>query len=187
MKKDQYQERYKNHQSRKRDQLIEILNSRVSQRIFNGEPITENEIKAILINMAKVPNSCSRQAVYAKIIEQRDEKELLGAFLVGGVGWIHRAEKILLLFAAKEAYKAGDEVLFMPYLDAGAVLMTSYLICESMNIGVCFVNPNIRKRNLEFFNKNFNDKDDIFCGALAIGKYDKKVSKNAKKTNILIK
>jgi len=186
MKKDIHQERYIGHQNKKKKQLIEILENRVSQRIFNNEPITEQEIKKITHYMAQVPNSCSRQAIYSTIIDDRVSKELLGGILVGGVGWIHRSDKIILLFANNLAYKSENEITFMPYLDAGAVLMAGYLICEEMNIGVCFVNPNIRKEFKKYFIENFNKGELIFCGALAIGKYDKKAKKTIKKNNILI-
>jgi len=187
MKKDIHQKRYSKHQAKKKGQLIEILQSRVSQRIFNNEPITGAEIMNITKAMAEVPNSCSRQSVYATVISDRIQKELLGGLLVGGVGWINRADKILLLFANGDAYKAPGEIKFMPYLDAGAVLMACYLICEDMNIGVCFANPNIRKQYKKYFTENFNKGELIFCGALAIGKYDKKAKKNKKKYNILKK
>ena len=187
MKKDIHQKRYTKHQSKKKRQLIEILESRVSQRIFNNDPITDEEIKKITHYMAQVPNSCSRQAIYAIVIDDRVSKELLGGLLVGGVGWIHRADKVLLLFAFGDAYKAAGEIKFMPYLDAGAVLMSCYLICEEMNIGTCFVNPNIREEYKKYFSEKFNKGGLIFCGALALGKYDKKAGKNIKKNSILIK
>lgn len=186
MQKDIYQERYIKHQSKKKKQLIEILENRVSQRIFNNESITEQEILKILHYMAEVPNSCNRQAIYSSVISDRTKKELLGGILVGGVGWIHRADKIILLFANDATYKAGNEITFMPYLDAGAILMACYLICEEMDIGACFVNPNIREEFKKYFIENYNKGNLIFCGALAIGKYNKKAKKTIKKNNILI-
>jgi len=187
MKTDKFQKRYIDHQKRKRTQLIQIFNERVSQRIFNGEKISDSEMAQILESIAKVPSSCSRQAIYGKVIDGRDQKELLGAFLVGGVGWVHRADKIILLFASRKAYKAGNEIEFMPFLDAGVVLMACYFICESLKIGTCFVNPNIREKNKPYFSDNFNEDNDVFCGAIAIGKYDTKTKANLKKKNITLK
>jgi hypothetical protein len=44
-----------------------------------------------------------------------------------------------------------------------------------MNLGCCFVNPNIRPENQEFFKQRFDIKNSqLFCGALAIGQYDLK-------------
>jgi nitroreductase len=183
--KDKYQKRYEAHQKRKK-KLIDLLNSRASQRIFNGEEIEDWKCEFLLESMAKVPSSCGRQAVFGKIISDRTEKELLGALLVGGVGWIHRADKIILLYADPQAYKAGNEISYMPYLDAGAVLATAYLLCEDMRIGCCFVNPNVRDKNKELFANNFN-RYGIFCGALAIGNYDKKAKVLPKKKSIIIK
>jgi len=187
MKKDIHQKRYEAHQKKKKKQLSELLENRVSQRIFNGEPIPRQDINHLLKNMAKAPSSCGRQAVYAKVIEDRTEKEMLGALLVGGVGWIHRADKIILLFADEMAYKAGGERNFMPYLDAGAVLATAYLICEDMGIGCCFVNPNIRVKNHSIFGERFNQWGNIFCGALAVGYYSKRPKPSPKKKSIIIK
>jgi nitroreductase len=186
MKKDIFQERYKKGQERKKAQLVTLLDNRSSQRVFNGESITDSEFDFLLENMAKVPSSCSREAIYATTAQDRTKKELLGALLVGGVGWIHRADKIILLFADPLAYKAGDEIKFMPYLDAGAVLATAYLLCEEMGIGCCFVNPNIREENKKIFHERFRTTG-IFCGALAIGRYDKKAKPTKKKPIITLK
>lgn len=185
--RDIYQERYTAHQKRKKSQLKKMLDSRSSQRIFNDKKIHGNDIMYILRYMAKVPTSCGREAIYAKVIEDRTKKELLGAFLVGGVGWVHKADKIILIFADKSAYKAGDEIKFMPYLDAGTVLATAYLLCEEKGIGCCFVNPNVRQGNREMFDKTFGVGGVIFCGALAIGYYDEKARVLTKKESIIIK
>lgn len=187
MKKDRYQKRYEKHQKRKK-KLIDLLNSRSSQRIFNNKPIEQDKLELLLGCMTKVPSSCGREAISGIVIEDRTEKELLGALLVGGVGWIHRADKIILLMADTTAYKAGDEIKFMPYLDAGAVLATAYLVCEDMGIGCCFVNPNVRKENMGIFvDKFWGACNTIFCGALAIGYYDEKAKVLPKKKSIIIK
>ena len=74
-----------------------------------------------------------------------------------------------------DCYKNPAERDFMPYLDAGVIIQTAYLTCEALNYGVCFVNPNIRPENQEFFKQRFGIKENqLFCGALALGKYDKK-------------
>lgn len=118
------------------------------------------------------PSSCDRKGVKIEVIENRHDKEILSGLLVGGVGWIHRANKILLLFANLEAYKAPGEKTFMPYLDAGFQGMTVYMAAEALGLGCCFVNPNIRQENKRFFQTRFGGKDKLFCGALAIGKYE---------------
>jgi len=188
MKKDIYQKRYEAHQKRKKTHLMCLLNIRSSQRVFNDKPVEDWKVECLLEYMAKVPSSCGREAIYGTVESDRDEKEVLGAFLVGGVGWVHRADKIILLFAKREAYKATNEIEFMPYLDAGAVLETAYLVCEDMGIGCCFVNPNIREINKSIFLQRFSPyKNDIFCGALAIGYYDKKSKPSKKKKSIIIK
>jgi len=185
--KDIYQERYTKHQARKKKQLIEMLDSRSSQRVFNDKPIDPDKTELLLANIAKTASSCGREAIYGVVVEDRTRKELLGALLVGGVGWIHRADKILLFFAAESAYKAGGEIDFMPYLDAGVVIGTAYLICEAMEVGCCFVNPNVREENKWIFSNKFGQVRDIFCGALAIGNYDKKAPVVKKKKSIIIK
>jgi nitroreductase len=63
----------------------------------------------------------------------------------------------------------------MPYLDAGVIIQTVYLATEALNIGCCYVNPNIREENKEFFKKRFKIEGDVlFCGALVLGKYNLK-------------
>lgn len=187
---DVYQERYLKHQKHKRQTLIStygttdfrlyseeeqkvfdcIVNSRRSQRTFNG---TEIDISPILKILKMVPSSCNRHAIYMKTITERDDKDLLSGLLVGGVGWIHNAYTVLLLFADLRAYKGLSEGP-LPYLDAGVMVQMAYLAAEVNNIGCCYVNPNVREHNQGFFAQRFGQ--DLFCGALAFGKYDYKAT-----------
>ncbi len=118
------------------------------------------------------PSSCDRKGVRYKVIEARDGKDLLSGLLVGGVGWVHRADKIVLLYTDMEAYKSPAERDFMPYLDAGVMIQSFYLACEVLGIKVCYVNPNIRENNKEFFKSRFFPELDEYkyLGAIVIGK-----------------
>jgi nitroreductase len=157
-----------------------ILSNRSSQRVFNNEKIREEEIKELLDAVLLAPSSCNRQAISISIIEGEDLKTL-STLLVGGIGWANKADKIILLFANMLAYKSPAEVEFMPYLDAGFIGGGLYLKAESMNLGICFVNPNIRPENKETFNNLFNKLNYRFCGAMVLGKYDKKTAPNIKR------
>lgn len=181
---DRYQQRYLKHQAKKREQLIEIFESRRSQRNYNGKEIDTKVIDKILEESAKAPSSCNRQAVYAQVVAEREDKDFLSGILVGGVGWIHRADKIILLFAAKEAYKAGDEIRFMPYLDAGVHIAYLQLLGETHGIGMAYVNPNIRQKHRKIFEELYGN--DIYCGAIACGYYDKKAEITHKKKSLKI-
>lgn len=191
---DIYQERYLAHQKRKADILKstygtdkfkkysekeqaifeEILKSRVSQRAFTNEPINDKIINRILELAENRPSSCNRKGIEIKVVTERDDKSLLGGLLVGGVGWVHRASHIFLFLAWEEAYKSPAEKGVMHLIDAGVLAQTLYLICESMNIGSCYINPNVRDSNKEFFSKNFIPQGYIFGGAMAIGNYQLK-------------
>lgn len=192
MQEDLYQNRYLIHQKNKSETLLggnmirqdykyakevadtfmEVMENRRSQRIFNKEVV---DVTPILEAMRLAPSSCNRQAISVSLVKDRNSKDILGGLLVGGVGWIHRADTIILLWAVGSAYKATEEIFFMPYLDAGVYIMAAYLAAEVHNIGICFVNPSVRLGNREFFEQKFRPHDDlIFCGALAIGMYDKK-------------
>jgi len=187
---DVFQERYTKHQEDKAKQLksgygidkpelspsfqqylLAIVEHRASQRNFNKEPVTFEELEYILYVVGHSPSSCDRHAIRIKVIEDRDSKELLGGILVGGVGWIHRADKILLLLADTTAYKEGLD--FMKYLDAGVVAMNIYLACEVLSVGACFVNPNIRENNKDIFRKIIPDSNLVLCGAMPVGHFDK--------------
>jgi len=190
---DQFQQRYEAHQIRKKRALTSafgtsdwisytpkdykvfktIINNRRSQRTFNNKEIN---IEEVLEDIDTCPSSCDRKGVYIKVISERDDKDILSGLLVGGVGWVYRANKILLLFADPLAYKAGDEIRYMPYLDAGVIIMMTYLSAEVHNIGCCYINPNIREANKEFFNQRFNIDNHLYCGALALGNYDLKAT-----------
>ena len=60
----------------------------------------------------------------------------------------------------------------MPYLDAGFVAQSIYLVAEALGVGACFVNPNIREANKGAFNDEYNQAGLRFCGAMALGYYD---------------
>lgn len=187
---DEFQERYLEHQERKRESLenfkgnekttytneeketlLKILSNRRSQRIFNDEMVLPKDIKIIEDAIRITPSSCNRQTIYI----QRVDPRMAERFLVGGKGWIGKANKVLFLFASKEAYKSPNEKAFMPFLDVGFVGQNIYLMCEVLGIGCCFVNPNTREENKEAFIKLFGD--DYFGGAVALGHYDKKAKK----------
>jgi nitroreductase len=187
---DIYQQRYLNHRKRKAESLTSgfgkkvrevtpkerraffyILERRSSQRVFNNEPIN---IKPILKAIETAPSSCNRRGVNVKIITDRDQKDLLSGLLVGGVGWCYRGQAILLLVADVNAYKSPAERDNMPYLDSGAIIQTTYLACEAFNLGCCYINPNVREENQEFFKQRFLKDNEMFCGALVIGKYNLK-------------
>ena len=165
---------YKKYTKKQRDAFFAILEGRKSQRVYNREPITQSELVKTLEMIDKAPSSCGRQGIVYEIHNDRDSKDLLGGLLVGGVGWINRADTIILLFADMLAYKNPAERSNMPYLDAGVIIQQVYLVAEAFNIGCCYVNPNIREQNKDFFNDRFNKKEHLFCGALILGKYDKK-------------
>jgi len=164
---DQYQERYLAHQQKKKVQLIEIIKTRHSDRIFSDKEIELDSIHKIMDSLEYIPSSCNRKGVYTRLIEFRDNKELLGGLLVGGVGWVHRANKIFLIIADGLAYKEG--VGYMPYLDAGFVASNIWMTCTELGIQACFVNPNVREANKDFFRETFLRPSDIFCGAMALG------------------
>lgn len=167
-----YQKRYLKHQKSKKRILKQIIKDRHSDRRFGDGEVTAQEITEILSSIGYSPSSCNRKAVRVEIISDRDKKALLGGILVGGVGWINWADKILLLFADPKAYKAEGELEFMPYLDAGVIVGYLYLIIADLLLAGCFVNPNIREMNKEHFKKIFGK--DLFCGAFAVGrKYGK--------------
>lgn len=188
---DIYQKRYLEHQARKAKSLtsdygvkvkphkrketesfFKILESRSSQRVFNREELTAEELYHILKAIDLSPSSCSRKGVGVKIITERDDKDLLSGLLVGGVGWMNRGQVILLLEADMLAYKNPAERDTMPYLDAGVIIQTAYLSAEALNIGCCYVNPNVREKNQEFFKERFGI--EMFLGAIVLGKYDLK-------------
>lgn len=84
-----------------------------------------------------------------------------------------------------EAYKSPAEVDFMPYLDAGFIGMNVYYSATALGLGCCFVNPNIREENRKEFNSIFN-KEYRFCGAIALGNYNKKTIEVKKSKDIFI-
>ena len=148
-----------------------VFNNRKSSRVFNGDIVCKKDIDEVLKMVETSPSSCNRKGVKYKIIENREDKEILSGLLVGGIGWVHRANKIILLYTDMEAYKSPVEKDFMPYLDAGVLIQSFYLACEVIGLKVCCVNPNIREENKYFFNKRFFANVDYkFLSAIIIGK-----------------
>ena len=183
---DKFQQRYLEHKERKQryetedytihtqqeyDLFIKFLNSRRSQRTFNKIDITDEELNKINEAIKKSPSSCNRGAIYLKEMDIDDADK----YLVGAKKWVLGANRVFLVFGDKTAYKNPIEVDFMPYLDAGFVCQNIYLMCEALNIGCCFINPNIREENKQDFVYKY--RGDYLCGAIALGHYDKKAIK----------
>lgn len=160
-----YQDRYVAHQLRKKATLKKLLSARHSTRVFAEKKIPRKLLKYIIASLAMCPSSCDRQGVYTTIVESRDDKELLAGLLVGGVGWLHRAPVIILLFADPLAYK--ENLAYMPFIDAGVKLYHLYLMAEAHKLKACYVNPNVRTQNALYFSNRFSPA--IFCGAVALG------------------
>lgn len=164
---DNYQERYLEHQKRKKETLMQIIRERHSERAFTDYSLTADQIEYIIEAADRSPSSCNRQGVNVKIIRDRDQKEILSALLVGGVGWAHRADTIFLLRADPLAYKAHNEVEYNPFLDSGVKAQNILLACQALDLKACFINPTIRKINQDHYDKIFGQ---ICCGAVAVGK-----------------
>ena len=165
---DKYQERYMAHQTRKRASLLELMKLRHSDRMFSDKPLDDSVIKSLGEVANLCPSSCDRRAISLNYINDRSQKEFLGGVLVGGVGWIHRASHIILLWADQDAYK--ERLEYMPYLDAGVIVQQLYLTCTDLGISCCFVNPNIRDKVKPYFYEYFHAPENLtFVGAMALG------------------
>lgn len=164
---DVFQGRYLRHQERKRSVLAELLAERHSERRFAEMSLNGPTLHALTGAVATSPSSCDRQAVACLVVDDRDTKALLGGLLVGGVGWVHRAPTILMLFADPLAYKAGDEIATMPYLDAGVIVGQLGLAAAALGLVGCYVNPNVRDAHRPLFVATFGTR--IYCGAYAVG------------------
>ncbi|HUX30111.1 MAG TPA: nitroreductase family protein [Thiobacillus sp.] len=177
---DVYQQRYLAHIARKRHAIgldagvrsfWDVVVTRHSQRAFTGRALEPHVMDAIYEAIRLAPSSCNRQAIVVRPLD-RGHGEGLASLLVGGAGWLDDAAVVLLLFADMKAYKSPAEVDFMPYLDAGFVAQSIYLVAEALGVGACFVNPNIREANKGAFNEEYNQAGLRFCGAMALGYYD---------------
>jgi len=150
---------------------MKIMKDRHSERMFDSAPIPHNTLERwqheITAVKAEAPSSCDRQAVSLFGVTGRDDRAFLGGVLVGGVGWIHRAPLVVLVFADPVAYVAGDEIKWMPYLDAGVVIQQVLLWATAEGLHSAFANPNIRDGHRPFFESQFGNQ--IFCGAIALG------------------
>lgn len=174
-----YQERYLAHQLKKKDVLVQLMEERHSERMFSDKEVEDETVQDLLKIPETCPSSCDRQGITVVAETGRDRKALLGGVLVGGVGWIHRAPLVLLFWGDPLAYKAGDEKLWNPYIDAGMIAYAIYLYVTASDMKCCFVNPQVRPFNQRYFQETFSplfgpEPDDlsssgIYCGALAIG------------------
>lgn len=182
---DLYQSRYLKHQKNKKRILSKIVQGskkelnlvsdfeelcrkRRSVRLFDKKEVDEKMLDQIIDSARFTPSSCNRQAIKLKIVYKKDNQEL-EKLLVGGKIWLKKAPVVILLFADRLAYKSPNEKVFMPYLDAGCMLMNLCYLATSHGFGACIVNPNIREENREKFNQLFNKKKLQFCGGVALG------------------
>lgn len=167
MTEDSYQARYLAHQARKREVLRQLLLERHSERAFDDQPVTDDDLAPLLDAADRAPSSCDRHGVSIRVTRSRDDLALLGGLLVGGVGWVHRAPVVLMLFGDPAAYKAPGELAYMPFLDAGVMVGAMYLAATAHGLRCCYINPNIREHNRPHFAAVFGD--GVYCGALAVG------------------
>jgi nitroreductase len=172
---DPYQERYLAHQKLgKRAELVALMKERHSNRRFAAKPVDQKLLDELLESTKHCPSSCDRHGVRIKIIDQRNDKDLLDGLLVGGTGWIYRAPTIFLLFADPRAYKAdsGREINYNSYIDAGVMVQQLNLLATAQGLHCAFVNPNIRDENEKFFYSRFkpdNWEKAVYCGAFVFG------------------
>ena len=164
---DEYQRRYIAHQAEKKQELVQIMKDRHSNRRFSDREVSDEIVNQLIEVVNLAPSSCDRKAIKVKIIRDRDQKALLGGILVGGVGWIHRAPVVLLITADPNAYKAGDEIKFMPYLDGGIVAQQLGLMASTLGVYGCICNPNMRSFNRDHYHKIFGP--EILTIAFAVG------------------
>lgn len=180
-----YQARYERHQQKKKHQLMfgqgqeseklpenysltDLLYFRRSQRVFDRKVVDEKDLEEILKTAETSPSSCNRHGLKLKVVRNRDDKELLGGILVGGAGWVHRADTIVLFLADPEAYASPREKEFMHYADVGFTAMPMWLMAETKGIGAAYLNPNVSHPDV--MSLKFSG-EKIFCGALALGYY----------------
>ena len=164
---DQFQQRYLNHQGKKKMQILNLIRDRHSDRVFSDRDIDVEDMKKVIESAYLAPSSCDRKAILLKHIKFRDNKQLLSGLLVGGVGWIHRASEIILLVADVGAYK--ENLYYMPYLDTGFIAENIWLACTELKIGCCFVNPNAREEHKGILRQFFIRPNEILTGVLALG------------------
>jgi len=184
---DEFQDRYLEHQNRKKD-FIEnqlghykigyekkekqafnkVLRNRRSQRVFIKEEVSDELINELCEAVRISPSSCNRQAVYIR----ETSPEYAEQMFVGAKNWSKNANRVLMLFADKIAYKSPNEKAFMPFLDMGYAGQSVCLMAETLELGLCFVNPNIREENRQEFIDKYGD--DYFGGSFIIGHYDNK-------------
>lgn len=162
---DKYQTRYEAHQKRKKEMLKGIVEEHYSDRQFSDKVVEQEKIEILVNSIQLIPSSCDRHGVYAKVIQDRDSKNLLGGLLVGGTGWVHRSSHIILLFGDPQAYKEG--LIYMPFIDSGVVVMKLYEILKDLGLKGCYINPQVRGENQIYFRDRFGH--DVYCGCMAIG------------------
>jgi len=162
---NKYQDRYLEHQKRKKE-LLELMAKRESLRDLKKgvDPEFYEGLDGVL---DLCPSSCDRKAIITRWFDDRKHLEIIGGLLKGGVGWAHRADRIVLLFGEKEAYAGINEVSFMPYLDAGVCIQQAYLYATANDVKCCFINPSCNDLN---YLQILCETDGVFCGALAFGK-----------------
>ena len=167
---DKFQRRYLKHQEYKRSTLtgelkepgfkeskgfLDVVRNRKSRRVYK-KGINSRELKEVFDIADYSPSSCARKAIDIRLLDDD-----LSDLLVGARDW-HKKGTVIGFFAKKEAYKSEWEQGFMPFLDAGIMAQTILLFCEYKKYKACFINPNTHGK--------YQSEDEIFCGAIAIGK-----------------
>ncbi|MGL6186642.1 MAG: nitroreductase family protein [Clostridium chrysemydis] len=173
------------------NEVIRLLKNRMSLRKYSDEKITEEELDLILENTLRAPTAGNMMLYSIIVVKDEKKKEVLSKTCDNQL-FIKNADTILIFLAdlrrwydfykfskveefCKEKeieYKTPDEGDFLlSTQDAIISAQTSAIVCESLNIGSCYIGDIIE--NYETHKELFNlPKWTAPVCMLCIGKYE---------------
>ena len=119
------------------ESLMKLLKMRRSRRLFENTPLSQGERELITEASQWAPSSCNRQTVELIFVEDPRLKNWLSKTIPGGYQFFHEAPAIVIVLSDSRDYRYPQD-RNAGYIDAAASVQNIFLVCETMNLGVCW-------------------------------------------------
>ncbi|MBE3140219.1 MAG: nitroreductase family protein, partial [Thermoplasmata archaeon] len=107
------------------DNLMKLIRSRRSRRIFNDMPLTEEERDKITEAAQWTPSTCNRQSLHLIFIEDPELKSFVASTVPGGHQFFPNAPCIIIMVADVSDYRFPSDRV-NPFMEAGAAVQNIY-------------------------------------------------------------
>ncbi len=158
-------------------ELREAIYKRRTIRIYNNEPVNDEEIKELISAAIQAPTACNFQLW--KFIVINDSDILKKIHSAGGAAFLKIAKQAILVTYSNQT----DNLEYRDYIEsASAAIENMLLMATELGIGACWINNLPNKRKLRKIVGIPGVFDPI--ALITIGHYDKEPKEMVRKYSI---